>query len=136
MELRLWPHASQGEGRVINVEDWAEIRRLHRAEGMSVKAIVRRLGLARNTVRAALRSQGPPSYERARKGSIVDAVEPAVLALLREFPDMATTVIAERIGWEHSIRVLSGAGLRAAPVVRAPRPLPAHLVSARGAGPV
>jgi transposase len=91
---------------VINVEDWAEIRRLHRAEGMSVKAIVRRLGLARNTVRAALRSPGPPSYERQRKGSIVDAVEPAILELLREFPDMAATVIAERIGWEHSIRVL------------------------------
>ena len=91
---------------MINVEVWAEIRRLHRAEGMSVKAIVRRLGLARNTVRAALRSQGPPSYERPTKGSIVDAVEPQILELLREFPDMAATVIAERIGWEHSIRVL------------------------------
>lgn len=91
---------------MINVEDWAEIRRLHRAEGLSVKAIVRRLGLARNTVRAALRSEGPPSYERPRKGSVVDAAEPAILELLREFPDMAATVIAERIGWGHSIRVL------------------------------
>ena len=106
MELGLWPDASQGEGRVINVEDWAEIRRRSRAEAMGVKAIARRLGLARNTVRAALRSQGPPRYERPRKGSIVDAVETAILELLRELPDMATTVIAERIGWEHSIRVL------------------------------
>lgn len=88
------------------MEDWAEIRRLKRAEGMSVKAIVRRLGLARNTVRAALRSDTPPSYERARKGSIVDAVEPQILELLREFPDMAATVIAERVGWERSIRTL------------------------------
>lgn len=106
MELETWPDASQGAGRVINVEDWAEIRRLHRAEDMTVKAIVRRLGLSRNTVRAALRSQGPPSYERERKGSIVDAVEPEILELLREFPDMAATVVAERVGWDRSIRVL------------------------------
>ena len=91
---------------MINVEDWAEIRRLNRAEKLGVKAITRRLGIARNTVRAALRSDGPPSYERARRGSIVDAVEPEILKLLREFPDMPATVIAERVGWERSIRVL------------------------------
>ena len=27
------------------MEDWAEIRRLHRAEGMPIKAIVRKLGV-------------------------------------------------------------------------------------------
>jgi transposase len=106
MELEPWPDASQGVRRVINVEDWAEIRRLHRAEGMGVKAIARRLGVARNTVRSALRSAGPPSYERQRKGSIVDAVEPQILELLRDCPDMAATVVAERIGWDRSIRVL------------------------------
>ncbi len=88
------------------MEDWAEIRRLHRAEGMVVKAIARRLGVARNTVRSALRSAGPPSYERQPKGSIVDAVEPQILELLRDCPDMAATVVAERIGWDRSIRVL------------------------------
>lgn len=30
------------------MEDWAEIRRLHRAEGMPVRAIARKLGLGRN----------------------------------------------------------------------------------------
>ena len=45
---------------MIDVEDWAEIRRLHRAEGLAIKAIARRLGVARNTVRAALRAEGPP----------------------------------------------------------------------------
>lgn len=38
------------------MEDWAEIRRLHRAEGVPIKEIARRLGVARNTVRAALAS--------------------------------------------------------------------------------
>ncbi len=51
MELGPWPEASQGVRRVITVEDWAEIRRLNRAEGLGIKAIARRLGLARNTVR-------------------------------------------------------------------------------------
>ena len=88
------------------MEDWAEIRRLHRAEGLSIKAIARRTGLSRNTVRAALRADEPPQYRRPAKGSIVDAVEAEILELLREFPDMPATVIAERIGWDRSIRVL------------------------------
>lgn len=88
------------------MEDWAEIRRLHRAEGMPIKEIVRRLGVARNTVRAALASDGPPKYERSPKGSLVDRVEPRVRALLAEFPRMPATVVAERIGWEHSITIL------------------------------
>jgi DNA-binding CsgD family transcriptional regulator len=39
---------------VLSVEDWAEIRRLRRAEGMSVSAIARLLGVSRNTVSSAL----------------------------------------------------------------------------------
>jgi hypothetical protein len=31
---------------VISVEDWAEIRRLHRAEGLPIKEVARQLGLA------------------------------------------------------------------------------------------
>lgn len=59
---------------MIGVEDWAEIRRLHRAEGMSIKGIARHLGIARNTVRRAVAGDDPPKYRRAPKGSIVDAV--------------------------------------------------------------
>ena len=66
---------------MLCVEDWAEIRRLHRAERMPIKAIARVMGISRNTVRAAIASDQPPKYERPRKGSIVDAVEPQV----REF---------------------------------------------------
>lgn len=90
---------------MINVEDWAEIRRLHRAEGLGIRAITRQLGLSRNTVREALRSNGPPRYQRAGAGSAVDAFEPAILELLREFPKMPTTVIAERVGWERGMTV-------------------------------
>src|SRR4051794_19049798 len=92
--------------RVILVEDWAEIRRLHRAEGVSISEIARRMGLARNTVKAALRSERPPRYERPARGSLADAVEPAVRALLADHPRMPATVIAERIGWTHSMTTL------------------------------
>ena len=92
---------------MIDVEDWAEIRRLHRAERMSINAIADRLGIARNTVRKALRSTAPPKYERARTGSLVDAVEAEVRGLLAEFPLMPTMVIAERIGWVHGMTILN-----------------------------
>jgi transposase len=96
-----------GEDRdVITVEDWAEIRRLHRAEKMPIKAIVRMLGVSKNTVRRALRSGEPPRYERQGPGSVVDAAEPRIRLLLKDYPTMPATVIAERIGWANSITVL------------------------------
>lgn len=91
---------------MIDVEQWAEIRRLHRAEGMGVKAIGRHLGVARNTVRSALRAEGAPRYERPGRGSAVDVFEPAIRQLLAATPSMPATVIAERIGWTRGITVL------------------------------
>ncbi len=40
---------------MINVDDWAEIRRLYFAEHLGIKTIARQLGVARNTVRTAVR---------------------------------------------------------------------------------
>lgn len=107
---------------MIDVEDWAEIRRLHRAEGMGIKAIARRLGLARNTVREALRSDEPPRYRRAGSGSVVDAVEPEIRLLLAEFPSMPTTVIAERIGWPHGMTILKERVRELRPLFQPPDP--------------
>ena len=39
---------------MLGVEDWAEIRRLRRAEGMPIKAIARVVGVSKNTVKRAL----------------------------------------------------------------------------------
>ena len=88
------------------MEDWAEIRRLHRAEQMPIKAIARRLRISRNAVRRALAKDSPPRYERPGKGSCVDAVEPAIIELLRSCPTMPATVIAQRVGWQRSLTVL------------------------------
>ncbi len=87
---------------MLSVEDWAEIRRLHRAEGLPIREVARRLGIARNTVRAALASDRPPRYERKPARSVADAYEPQMRALLTEWPKMPAPVIAERIGWPYS----------------------------------
>ena len=104
------------------MEDWAEIRRLHRAEGLPIKAIVRVLGISRNTVRAAIASDAPPKYERTPAGSIVDEVEPRIRELLRSYPRMPATVIAERIGWERGLTVLKERVAELRPVYLPPDP--------------
>jgi transposase len=93
---------------VINLDEWAEIRRLHRSEDLPIKAIARKLGVSKNTVRRALRAQDVPRYQRAAKGSIADAAEPEIREQLRLCPTMPATVVAERIGWDRSITVLRG----------------------------
>lgn len=45
------------------MEGWTTIRFLH-AQGKSIKGIAAELGVARNTVRLALRRDGPPKYQR------------------------------------------------------------------------
>ena len=55
-----------GRKQVLIVEDWAEIRRLRKSEGVSISEIARLMGCSRNTVKAALASDEPPRYERAR----------------------------------------------------------------------
>lgn len=104
------------------MEDWAEIRRLHKSEKMAIKAIARQLGVARNTVRAALASDGPPKYDRAPAGSAVDEFEPQIRALLAKTPTMPATVIAERIGWTRSASVLRARVAELRPLFAPPDP--------------
>jgi transposase len=87
---------------VITVEDWALIRRLHLAEGESMRSIAARLGVSRNTVAKAVSADGPPTYVRAPQDSGIKAVEPAIRALLLQNPRMPATVLAERVGWTGS----------------------------------
>jgi hypothetical protein len=88
------------------VGGWVEIRRLHWLEGLGIETIAWRLGVARSTVRAALAPHEPPKCERRSGGSSADVFDGAIRELLRQFPDMPATVIAERIGWVRSASVL------------------------------
>lgn len=91
---------------MLSVENWAEVRRQHQAEGMPIKTIARVMGISRNTVRAALRRDGPPKYERTVSGSIVDDVEPRVrgscAAASSALPttEAATALAAAAILWD------------------------------------
>jgi transposase len=107
---------------VLGVEDWAEIRRLHRAEGMPIKAIARVMAVSKNTVKRALAADGPPRYQRAARGSVVDAVEPRIRELLAAWPAMPATVIAERVGWTRSATVLKDRVRELRPVYLPPDP--------------
>jgi len=107
---------------VLIVEDWAEIRRLRKSEGVSISEIARVVGCSRNTVKAALASSGPPRYQRQSSVSLVDGFDPRIRELLRAFPRMPATVIAERIGWPYSIRTLSGRVAELRPVYLPPDP--------------
>lgn len=51
---------------MIAVEAWTTIRYLH-AQGHSIRAIAQELSLSRNTVRAAVRGDGPPRYARPKR---------------------------------------------------------------------
>jgi transposase len=80
---------------MLEVEQWAEIRRLHRVEHLSVRAIARRLGLSRNTVRTAVRSTEPPSYDRAPQPSCLDPFSGRISQLLCEFPELSAVRMRE-----------------------------------------
>jgi len=107
---------------VLSVEDWAEIRRLYRAEQVPIKAIARLLGISRNTVRAAIASDAPPKYVRKPAGSVVDAAEPRIRELLAAYRRMPATVIAERIGWDRGLTVLKDRVRELRPVYLPPDP--------------
>jgi transposase len=107
---------------VLSVEDWAEIRRLCRAEQMPVKAVARVMGCSKNTVKRALAAEGPPRYQRSARASIVDGVEPRIRELLAVWPTMPATVIAERIGWTRGLTVLKDRVRELRPVYLPPDP--------------
>ena len=86
----------------MTVEDWAEIRRLHAQEQLSIRAIAKHLGIARDTVARAVVAQWPPQYVRPPVVSRFDAYELRVRELLKDFPAMPAMVIAERVGWDGS----------------------------------
>lgn len=80
---------------MIAIEDWAAIRALH-ARGIGVKAIMRQMGVARNTVRWAIRAEEPPAYRRKEERQT--AITPFLEEVRRMYEDqqlIGTRIFAE-----------------------------------------
>lgn len=69
--------------RVIGVEQWAEIKRMHLVDEISIREINRRTGLHRETIRRALAAEGSPAYRRAKAASKLDPFKEKIERLLR-----------------------------------------------------
>jgi transposase len=82
---------------VVGVEQWAEVRRLHFVRGLSIHEIHRRTGLHRETVRRAIKSDKPPRYERASKGSKLDPFKDEVHRLLEKDAKLPGVVVREKL---------------------------------------
>jgi len=80
---------------VLNVEQWAEIRRLHFIEKVSIHEIARRLGLQRKTVRRAIRSADPPKYSRPRRPSKLDPFTDEIHRQLKDDPRLPVVRLRE-----------------------------------------
>jgi transposase len=88
---------------LVDVEQWAEVRRMKRVEGLSARKISERTGLARDTVAKLLAAETPPSYSRAPAGSILDPFKDWICEQLNDDPTVTSQrlrELAEEIGYE------------------------------------
>jgi transposase len=77
------------------VEQWSEIRRLHRVECVSIREISRRTGLHRKTIRRALAATEPPRYSRVASGSKVDPFKDWICRQLQADPRIQSQRLRE-----------------------------------------
>ncbi|MBN1610543.1 MAG: IS21 family transposase [Polyangiaceae bacterium] len=75
---------------------WRQIHDLH-AELDSVRAVAKRLGVHRRTVREALRAEHPPRRAAAGRGSILDPYRGWILAKLGQYPELTAARIFQML---------------------------------------
>src|SRR5690349_24908822 len=87
-----------------------EVMRLHYLDGLSVRAIARRLLLARRTVQRHL-AKLPPAQKPAPapRLSLLDPYDDAIRSLLKDTPELRTPQILERLrplGYSGGVTIL------------------------------
>ena len=88
---------------MVDVQQWAEIRRLVLVEGRSRREVARLTGLARDTVARAVASEAPPRYARAPAGSKLDPFRDWICEQLRLAPSISSLRLREmaaELGYE------------------------------------
>jgi transposase len=80
---------------LVGVEQWAEVRRMKRVEGLSARKISERTGLARDTVARLLAAQRPPQYSRVPAGSILDPFKDWICEQLKAEPSVPAQRLRE-----------------------------------------
>jgi transposase len=95
---------------LLDVEQWAQIRRMKHVEGFSQREIHRRTGIHRDTIRGALAMSKPPSYgPRPKRPSMLDPFVPIIEELLADEPRLSGVRVREEIaalGYEGSKTIL------------------------------
>jgi transposase len=80
--------------------EWAQVRALA-ADGVSQREIAKRLGMNRRTVAKFMDADQQPRYARAAAGSILDPLEPVLLRLLEEWPEIKAPRVTEILRDDH-----------------------------------
>ena len=82
---------------MLDVEQWADLRREHFVQGVGIKELARRYGIDRNTVRRALRSPDPPRYQRPAVVSKLEPFKDEIHRLLKDDPKLSGVRVRELI---------------------------------------
>ena len=79
-------------------ETVAEVMRLHYTDGLALRAISRRLGIARNTVRRILgRRQRKAREQQTPRSSLLDPYVPQIQRWVADTPELKATTVLERL---------------------------------------
>src|SRR5271167_3759876 len=95
---------------LLDVEQWAQIRRMKHVEGLSQREIHRRTGAHRDTIRRALAQPKPPRYgPRPKRSSKLDPFVASIEQLLEDEPRLSGVRIREELerdGYDGSKTIL------------------------------
>ncbi len=125
---------------MVGVEQWAEVRRMKRVEGLSVREISRRTGLARDTVSRLLATEKPVVYSRAAVNSVLDRFQDWICEQLQADATVTSLRLREdavELGYEGGKSIFDDYVREVRPRFHSQAHLSTHFLSSRsGADPV